>query len=131
MYIGPEKIILVLVIGLIVLGPDRLPQVARQVGRGYREFRRVTSGLDAEVRQVLHEPLRQAFAEPQPTTIPDPDASSTGPEEPSGAPAAQGSDPQPPPWEAQVDAAANQPVFQAAPFHTPPSGGWTGDPKLN
>jgi len=93
-YIGPEKIILVLVIGLIVLGPDRLPQVARQVGRGYREFRRVTSGLDAEVRQVLHEPLRQAFAEPQPTTARDPDASSSETEETSGAPPAQGSDPQ-------------------------------------
>ena len=131
MYIGPEKIILVLVIGLIVLGPDRLPQVARQVGRGYREFRRVTSGLDAEVRQVLHEPLRQAFAEPQPTTARDPDASSSETEETSGAPPAQGSDPQLPPWEAQVDTAANQLVLQAAPFHTQPSAGSTGDPKLN
>src|SRR5438105_15896267 len=103
MYIGPEKIILVLVIGLIVLGPERLPQVARQVGRGYREFRRVTSGLDAEVRQVLHEPLRQAFTEPQPTTIPEPDASSSGPEEPLGAPAGQDPDPQLPPCEGEAD----------------------------
>jgi sec-independent protein translocase protein TatB len=131
MYIGPEKIILVLVIGLVVLGPERLPQVARQVGRGYREFRRVTSGLDAEVRQVLHEPLRQAFAEPQPTTAPDPDASSSGTEQTSGAPPGQGSDAQLPPCEAQVDTPPSQPVLQAAPFDTQPLVGSTGDPKLN
>jgi Tat protein translocase TatB subunit len=64
-YIGPEKIIVVLVIALVVLGPERLPQVARQAGRAYREFRRVTSGLEAEVRGALQEPMR-AFSEPHP-----------------------------------------------------------------
>jgi len=131
MYIGPEKIILVLVIGLIVLGPERLPQVARQAGRGYREFRRVTSGLDAEVRQVLHEPIRQAFSEPQPTTPPEPEASSRRTEEPSSAPPAPGSDPQLPLWEAQVDAPPGLPVLEPAPVPTQPPAGSTGDPKLN
>ena len=37
--VGPLEIVLVLVIALIVLGPQRLPDVARSVGKGMREFR--------------------------------------------------------------------------------------------
>ena len=37
--IGPLELIVVLIIALIVLGPQRLPDVARSVGRGMREFR--------------------------------------------------------------------------------------------
>ena len=43
--IGPLELILVLIIALIVLGPARLPEVARSVGRGMREFR---NALDRE-----------------------------------------------------------------------------------
>lgn len=42
--IGPMEIVLVLVIALIVLGPKRLPQAARSVGRGMREFKDSLSG---------------------------------------------------------------------------------------
>ena len=108
MYIGPEKIIVVLVIALIVLGPERLPQVARQAGRAYREFRRVTSGLEAEVRDVFHEPIRQAFSEPQPA----PPAASQGGEQ--AAP--QGALPPPAP---------------VTPTVTQPAGTPAGDPSLN
>jgi sec-independent protein translocase protein TatA len=37
--IGPMEIIVVLVIGLLVLGPKRLPGMAKSVGTGVREFR--------------------------------------------------------------------------------------------
>jgi len=37
--ISPLEIIVLLVIALIVLGPQRLPEMARSVGRGMREFR--------------------------------------------------------------------------------------------
>jgi len=42
--IGPMEIVLVLVIALIVLGPKRLPEAARSVGRGMREFKDSLSG---------------------------------------------------------------------------------------
>jgi sec-independent protein translocase protein TatA len=37
--IGPMEVVLVLVIALVVLGPKRLPEVGRSMGRGLREFR--------------------------------------------------------------------------------------------
>jgi sec-independent protein translocase protein TatA len=41
--IGPLELAVVLIIALIVLGPQRLPQAARSVGRGMREFRNALS----------------------------------------------------------------------------------------
>jgi sec-independent protein translocase protein TatA len=41
--ISPLEIVVLLVIALIVLGPQRLPEMARSVGRGMREFRAALS----------------------------------------------------------------------------------------
>ena len=41
--ISPLEIMVLLVIALIVLGPQRLPEMARSVGRGMREFRAALS----------------------------------------------------------------------------------------
>jgi len=38
--IGPLEILVVLVVALVVFGPNKLPELGRQVGRGYREFRK-------------------------------------------------------------------------------------------
>jgi sec-independent protein translocase protein TatA len=46
--IGPLEIVLVLVIALIVLGPKRLPEVGRSLGRGMREFKNSISGASRE-----------------------------------------------------------------------------------
>jgi sec-independent protein translocase protein TatA len=46
--IGPLEIVLVLVIALIVLGPKRLPEVGRSLGRGMREFKNSISGSSRE-----------------------------------------------------------------------------------
>lgn len=54
--IGPAEILVVLVVALIVLGPTRLPDAARSLGRAVAEFRKVSSGLQAEVRDAFSEP---------------------------------------------------------------------------
>ena len=42
--IGPMELIIVLVIALVVLGPKKLPEVGRSVGKGMREFKDSISG---------------------------------------------------------------------------------------
>jgi len=43
--IGPTELVVILVIGLLVLGPRRLPEMARSLGKGLAEFRRASSDL--------------------------------------------------------------------------------------
>jgi len=45
MNIGPMELIIVLVIALLVLGPKRLPQAGRSLGKGMREFKDSLSGV--------------------------------------------------------------------------------------
>jgi sec-independent protein translocase protein TatA len=42
--IGPMELIIVLAIALIVLGPKKLPEVGKSVGKGMREFKEAISG---------------------------------------------------------------------------------------
>jgi sec-independent protein translocase protein TatB len=53
--IGPLEIIIILVAALVIFGPDRLPQVARQVGGWIRDFRRWTSSMTAEFEAISQE----------------------------------------------------------------------------
>jgi sec-independent protein translocase protein TatB len=65
------QIIVILVIALIVLGPDKLPLVARTVGKALAEFRRITgdfrSTIEGEMREIERETalkdIRQSFPE--------------------------------------------------------------------
>lgn len=41
--VGPMEIVIILIIALIVLGPQKLPEIGRSVGRGMREFRNAIS----------------------------------------------------------------------------------------
>lgn len=48
--ISPEKILVVLFVALIVLGPDKLPEMARKVGKAWGDLRRYRESLESEVR---------------------------------------------------------------------------------
>lgn len=50
--IGMPELILILAIALIVLGPRKLPEIARALGKGISEFRRATDELKEEFRQA-------------------------------------------------------------------------------
>ena len=51
---GPELLVILLV-GFVVLGPDRLPVVARKAGQMFGELKRMSSGFEAEMRTALFE----------------------------------------------------------------------------
>jgi sec-independent protein translocase protein TatA len=42
---GPLEMMVILVVALLVLGPQRLPEVARSVGKGMREFKDSLQGI--------------------------------------------------------------------------------------
>lgn len=109
--VGPLELLVVLAVALIVVGPERLPELARAVGRAVRQLRdvqnevrdMVSMGVDDEVRQAASDfkkvtgDLRKATDvrgavrrmeselgdEPEPTPRATP-APSTGSEQPDG-----------------------------------------------
>jgi len=56
--VGTPELLVILVIALLVLGPNKLPHAARQVGKVMGELRRLSSGFQAEMRDALQEPLK-------------------------------------------------------------------------
>ena len=83
--IGGGEFLVIALIALIVLGPQRLPEAARQVGKAMGELRRISSGFQNELKGALREaeratslpPARDVLAaatevEPEPAPAPRP-----------------------------------------------------------
>lgn len=51
--IGLPELILILVVALIVLGPKRLPEIAKALGRGLAEFRRATEEVKRQIEEEV------------------------------------------------------------------------------
>jgi Tat protein translocase TatB subunit len=71
--IGMTELLVVLVVALLVLGPRRLPEIARSLGRGMAEFRRASNDLRATLSASLEEereptPPARPPSEPAPRT---------------------------------------------------------------
>jgi sec-independent protein translocase protein TatA len=52
--IGPAEILVILLVGLLVFGPTKLPEIGRQVGRGLHELRKFQDTVKGELDGVLH-----------------------------------------------------------------------------
>ncbi len=61
---GPEKILIVLAVALIVLGPEKLPGMTRQIGKAWGDFRRFREHLEGEVRGALGDDLMPQYTPP-------------------------------------------------------------------
>jgi TatA/E family protein of Tat protein translocase len=67
--IGMTELLVIFAIALVVLGPKKLPELARSLGRGLAEFRRASSDLRREFLDVNEEP-RPPAAAPAPAAAP-------------------------------------------------------------
>ena len=53
--IGGGELLVIFLVALIVLGPTKLPDAARQVGKVMGEFRRLSAGFQTEMRQAMED----------------------------------------------------------------------------
>jgi sec-independent protein translocase protein TatA len=60
--IGFPELVMILTVALIVLGPQRLPEVARMLGRAYAQLRRASEEFQNTIRQDLAALERQEDA---------------------------------------------------------------------
>lgn len=77
------EILVVLSVALIVLGPQKLPSAARQVGKAFTELRRMAAGFQAEMKDALNE-VERGIPGPTPLTPPPRAAAKTPPLSPPG-----------------------------------------------
>jgi Tat protein translocase TatB subunit len=57
---GFPEIILIVALALIVVGPKRLPEVARAVAKGFAEFKGALDEVQRSVREEVHKPMMEA-----------------------------------------------------------------------
>lgn len=70
--LSPDKLVMLAVVALVVLGPNRLPGAARTLGRFVSQMRAMSSSLQSEVREALHDPedaLSSALTELRPGDV--------------------------------------------------------------
>lgn len=76
--IGAPEFILIIVIGLIVFGPGKLPELARSIGKGMREFKKATNAL-TQALNAPDAPVQQATTQQPATATPAPQATAQQP----------------------------------------------------
>jgi sec-independent protein translocase protein TatA len=132
----PTHLIFILLVALLVLGPKRLPEVGRALGKGIRDFRGAVAGLEEHASE-LHTPLMDQAPEPpapvSPATVAGPEEQTDAPPVPAASLAVQPhletvavdseaiATPMAPPPPA--DATATQPLHTATPTEAVPVGG--------
>jgi sec-independent protein translocase protein TatB len=53
------EIIVILLLALVILGPEKLPEAMRKAGRAYSELRKMANSFQSEVRSALDEPMEE------------------------------------------------------------------------
>jgi len=75
--LGPFELLAILVVALLVFGPEKLPEIGKQVGKAMREFKKFQASMQENVRDVI-EPITgpiipngpgPQFGNPTPTNI--------------------------------------------------------------
>lgn len=54
-----SEIIVILLLALVVLGPEKLPDAVRKFTQTYAEFKKMSSGFQSELKSALDEPMRE------------------------------------------------------------------------
>jgi sec-independent protein translocase protein TatB len=55
-----SELIIILLLALVVLGPEKLPEAMRRAGRAYSDLKKMASGFQSEFNKAMEEPMREA-----------------------------------------------------------------------
>ena len=61
--VGTGELMVILLLVLIVLGPDKLPETARKIGNVMGELRRMSNGFQSEIRAAMDDVTRPSLEE--------------------------------------------------------------------
>ncbi|MCY4644825.1 MAG: twin-arginine translocase TatA/TatE family subunit [Bacteriovoracales bacterium] len=64
--LGVGELFLIGALGLILIGPKKIPELARSLGRGLREFQHAKDEMEKELHSIEEHPLRSETKEPSP-----------------------------------------------------------------
>ena len=53
--IGVQELIIIAIIALLIVGPKKLPDLAKTLGKGFRDFKNATEGVTEELKDTLKE----------------------------------------------------------------------------
>ena len=53
--LGVTEVLIIVLVAVLVFGPDQLPKVVKQLGQGMREFKRTTSDLQGKLEEAVWE----------------------------------------------------------------------------
>jgi Tat protein translocase TatB subunit len=60
--IGMPELVVIVVIALLVVGPKKLPDLAKSLGKGFNEFRRAADGVTESIKETLREDEKEGEA---------------------------------------------------------------------
>lgn len=69
--IGGGEFLIIFLVALVVLGPTKLPEAARQAGKVIGEFRRISSGFQREIQSAMNDPVSKVTGISTPRSIKD------------------------------------------------------------
>lgn len=61
--IGVPGLILILMVALIIFGPNKLPEIGRAFGKSIREFKKATEGIANDMKEEVKEDMKDARKE--------------------------------------------------------------------
>lgn len=128
--LGFWEVLVILVVALLVFGPQKLPELARSLGRGLAEFRRTSSELRGSIMSAAEEPAQQEPRAPAPEGPAEQMVNAPLPGQGPGAEAADAAGAGDPAGASTSQPAATSPTSAAAPKpHGPPGGKAVSEPE--
>jgi sec-independent protein translocase protein TatA len=128
--LGPAEILVILVVALLVFGPNKMPEIGRQVARGVREFRRVQQHLSNELQSVVSDLDPTAPAAPAPASSGGDPVPTLPPRDTTVEPAADAEPARPPePVDSASAAGADTPTGLSPATPVPPIAASEPDPR--